>query len=80
PHYLDPDSLSTHKGETREDRIREFHEENLAPVVGLREGSCLRVEDGVTTLLGEKTARVFRRGREAVEVSPGGIDRYLSES
>jgi len=80
PHYLDPDPLSTHKGETREDRIREFHEENATPVVGLREGSCLRVEDGVTTLLGEKTARVFRRGREAVEVSPGGIDRYLAES
>jgi dipeptidase E len=80
PHYLDADPLSTHKGETREDRIREFHEENLAPVVGLREGSCLRVDDGVTTLLGGKTARVFRRGREAVEVEAGGIDRYLSES
>jgi len=79
PHYLDADPLSTHKGETREDRIREFHEENLAPVVGLREGSCLRIEDGVTALLGEKKARVFRRGREAVEVSPGDIDRYLAE-
>jgi dipeptidase E len=74
PHYLDADPLSKHKGETREDRIRELHEENAAPVVGLREGSCLRVEDGVTTLLGEKTARVFRRGREAVEVEPGHID------
>ena len=82
PHYLDADPLSTHKGETREDRIREFHEENLAPVVGLREGSILRVEDGVTTLLGQKTARVFRRGREAAEAEAevGGIDRYLSES
>jgi dipeptidase E len=74
PHYLDADPLSTHKGETREDRIREFHEENAAPVVGLREGSCLRVDDGVTTLLGEKTARVFRRRREAVEAAPGRID------
>jgi dipeptidase E len=71
PHYLDADPHSTHKGETREDRIREFHEENAAPVVGLREGSTLRVIDGVTTLLGEKTARVFRQGREAVEVEPG---------
>ncbi len=74
PHYLDADPLSTHKGETREDRIREFHEENATPVVGMREGSSLRVSDGVTTLLGEKTARVFRRGREAVEVEPGRID------
>jgi dipeptidase E len=74
PHYLDADPHSTHKGETREDRIREFHEENAAPVVGLREGSVLRVIDGVTTLLGEKTARVFRQGREAEEAEPGRIE------
>jgi dipeptidase E len=73
-HYLDPDPLSTHKGETREERIREFHEENTAPVVGLREGTLLRVDDGVVTLLGEKTARLFRRGQEPVEVPPGRVD------
>jgi dipeptidase E len=73
PHYLDPDPSSTHRGETREERIREFHEENETPVVGLREGSILRVEDRVTTLLGEKTARLFRRGQEPVELEPGVI-------
>jgi dipeptidase E len=73
-HYLDPDLQSTHKGETREERIREFLEENATPVVGLREGSILRVESGATTLLGEKTARLFRRGAEAVELAPGRID------
>jgi dipeptidase E len=77
PHYLDADPLSTHKGETRADRIREFHEENEAVVVGLREGSVLRVKGGTTTLLAEKTARLFRRGREAVEVMPGGIDEFV---
>ena len=71
PHYLDPDPLSTHKGETREERIREFLEENDVPVVGLREGSILRVEDGTTTLLGTKTARIFRRGEEPLEAEPG---------
>lgn len=70
-HYLDPDPSSTHKGETREERIREFHEENDAPVVGLREGTMLRVEDAVVTLLGEKHARVFRRGEAPAEVPPG---------
>ena len=71
PHYQDPDPNSTHRGETREDRIREFLEENATPVVGLREGSILRVEDGIITLLGEKTARVFRRGEEPFEAKPG---------
>ena len=74
PHYLDPDPQSTHKGETREERIREFLEENETPVVGLREGSTLRVENDMTTLLGEKTARIFRRGEEAVEAAPGEIE------
>jgi dipeptidase E len=71
PHYLDPDPGSTHKGETREDRIREFHEENTTPVVGLREGSMLRVEDGAVTLVGSKPARIFRRGDAPVEVKSG---------
>jgi dipeptidase E len=75
PHYLDPDPQSTHRGETREERIREFLEENEGPVVGLREGSMLQVEDGVTTLLGEKTARLFRRSEDAVEIDPGTFIR-----
>jgi dipeptidase E len=72
-HYLDPDPSSTHKGETREERIREFHEENAALVLGLREATMLRVEDGAVTLQGEKHARIFRRGEEPVEVSPGRL-------
>lgn len=78
PHYLDPDPDSKHKGETREERIREFLEENDTPVVALREGTMLRVEDGTTTLLGLRPARIFRRGQEPVEVSVGGrIDGYV---
>ena len=71
PHYLDADPQSTHRGETREERIREYLEENERPVIGLREGSILRIEDGAITLLGEKTARVFRRGSDPVEIEPG---------
>jgi dipeptidase E len=71
PHYLDPDPLSTHMGETQEERIMQFLEENDQPVVGLREGSILRVQDGAVTLKGPNTARIFRRGEEPVEVSPG---------
>jgi len=71
PHYLDADPGSTHMGETRETRIREFHEENDAPVVGLREGAMLRVDGDRVRLVGIAGARIFRRGQEPVEARPG---------
>jgi len=71
PHYLDPDPGSTHKGETREQRITEFLEENDIPVVGLREGSLLRVEGDAVELRGPLPARLFRRGHDPEEHDPG---------
>jgi dipeptidase E len=80
-HYLDPDPSSTHQGETREERLREFHEEKATPVVGLREGSCLRVDGASATLMGAKPARIFRRGEAPLEVEPGTrIDEVLRAS
>jgi len=77
-HYLDPDRNSTHKGETREQRLLEFHEENSSPVVGLREGTMLWVQDDTHKLLGLKPARIFRRGRQPIDVGPGKwLDEYL---
>lgn len=70
-HYLDPEPNSTHMGETREVRINQFLEENETPVVGLREGCMVRVEQGVHLLKGKTNARIFRRGFEPVEVQPG---------
>ena len=77
PHYLDPDPSSKHKGETRETRIREFHELNEPPVVGLREGSMLRIEGPAVRLQGSVGARLFRRGQEAEEFSPGADLSFL---
>ncbi|HKI06747.1 MAG TPA: dipeptidase PepE [Thermoanaerobaculia bacterium] len=71
PHYLDPDPGSTHMGETREQRIKEFHEENETPVVGLREGAWLRVEGDRATLGGARGARIFRRGQKPEERAAG---------
>lgn len=79
PHYLDADPSSTHMGETREQRIMEFHEENDTPVIGLREGSMLWVEQGSTKLLGLKTARLFRRGEAPVEIDAGSAIPISSE-
>jgi dipeptidase E len=71
PHYLDPDPNSTHMGETQEDRIVEFLEENDTPVAGIREGAMIRIENGTSVLKGLKGARIFRKGMEPVETSPG---------
>jgi dipeptidase E len=70
PHYLDVHPEG-HGGETREERLLEFVAANPGVhVVGLREGSILRVEGPRLSLLGEKTARIFLRGRSPWEVGP----------
>ena len=52
-------------------RLREFHEENETPVVGLREGAWIRVEGDRATLGGVRGARIFRRGWEPEERRTG---------
>jgi dipeptidase E len=64
------DEFVEHFGETRDDRIREFHEENDTPVVGLWEGGVLRVEGSRVEPIGA-AARVFRRGESAIDVEAG---------
>lgn len=71
PHYLDPDTNSQHMGETRETRIKEFHAFNTQPVVGLREGSWLLVQDKSIVLKGTLKARIFEHDKEPYEVSSG---------
>jgi len=71
PHYLDPDPTSTHQGETREQRITEFHEENRTTVIGLREGSMLVIDGDSATLEGKTGARLFRQNEPALECKPG---------
>lgn len=73
PHYLDPDTNSTHKGETRETRIKEFHHFNSQPVVGLREGSWLALDNNEVILKGKLSARIFKCNEEAYEVETGTI-------
>ncbi|MGC5342718.1 dipeptidase PepE [Streptomyces sp. DT24] len=73
PHYLDPDPAGTHKGETREERLTEFLEENDVPVLGLREGSWLRVSGDRAHVQGDRPARLFTRGAPPQEL-PAGSD------
>jgi dipeptidase E len=77
PHYFcgetlikQGDLLVEHRGETRDERLREFHEENDTPVVGLWEGGILRLEEGRWSLIGAP-ARLFRKGAAPVDLMPG---------
>lgn len=74
--YVRTDSgYQEHFGETRDDRIREYHELNDTPVVGLWEAGMLHVEKGRVLLI-NAPARVFRKGSEPLDVGPG---KYLDQ-
>jgi dipeptidase E len=71
PHFQDPDPDSTHMGETQEERIVQFLEENETPVLGMREGAWVRAGKGSVVLGGARGARIFRRGESPVEKTTG---------
>jgi dipeptidase E len=71
PHFQDPDPSSTHMGETQEERIIQFLEENETPVLGMREGAWVRAGRGSVVLGGTRGARIFRRGEAPVEKTTG---------
>jgi dipeptidase E len=71
PHFQDPDPNSRHMGETQEERIIQFLEENETTVLGMREGAWVRIEGGSVTLRGANGARIFRRGQAPVEAATG---------
>ena len=73
PHYIDPDPNSTHMGETRDDRIKEFHEAHTTPVIGLREGAFLKIDDEYFRsqkifLGGTNGAKFFFPGKEPFNI------------
>lgn len=70
-HYLDPDPQSTHKGETRETRLKEFQVQNDIKVIGLREGSYIKADGEKLTLEGGLKARIFEPRKEAYEIESG---------
>jgi dipeptidase E len=79
PHYFTGqtfvkvgDTYQEHFGETRDERLREFHELNDTPVVGLWEGGILRIEERKIILSGA-SARIFRKGHEPVDVAAGAF-------
>jgi len=79
PHYLDANPAG-HGGETREQRIEEFLEVNpKITVVGLREGTMLKYENNLLTLIGSRKARIFRKGVTPLELGTGDNFNFLLE-
>jgi dipeptidase E len=70
PHYTDFHPPG-HMGETRDERLTEFVQVNPGVrVVGIREGTILRVEGDTVRLLGGKPARLFLRGEGPRDLAP----------
>ena len=76
PHYhpgkikfVDEGEISDHFGETRAQRISEFHRQDSTPVLGMWEGSYVHWNGKMGRLTGRATA--FREGEEPVELSDG---------
>lgn len=84
PHYItgrfyvrSDAGYEEHFGETRDERIKEFHEMNDTPVVGLWEAGTLRFDNGRVQLAGT-SARIFRKGQEPKDVTPGeNLEAFL---
>jgi dipeptidase E len=74
PHFTE-DTIPGHGGESREQRIAEFLALNpKMPVVGLREGSLLRVHDKSLELVG-RPMKLFRAGKEPMVIEAGMVQR-----
>lgn len=72
-HYIDQDVNTTHMGESRATRIKEYHTQNNTPVVGLPEGSWLQVIGDRITLKGNHSARVFEKGKDTYLLDQGAV-------
>jgi dipeptidase E len=77
PHYLDANPEG-HGGETREQRIEEFLEVNPEiTVVGLREGTMLKLENNSLRMIGNRNARIFKKGETPRELNSSNSFDFL---
>jgi dipeptidase E len=71
PHYLETDPVMAPGSETRDMRIAEYHVVRANPVVGIEEGTVVRVEVGLATMRGAGRVKLFRRGSAPAWVPSG---------
>lgn len=77
PHYIDPIVSAKYMGESRSKRLEEFLEENDVPVVAMREGSWLVVEDQRIGVGGQGGVKLFSRWHTPKEFGTGADLSFL---
>ncbi len=75
-HYLDPIKGLKHNGETRETRIKEYLHQNTIPVVGLREGSWLEINNKEIYLRGPFSAKIFESIENIYELETNSLVKF----
>ena len=73
PHFYEKNNDSKHMGESRETRIQEFLIYNKQPVVGLKEGSFLKINQENIILEGNENAIIFERNQKPYSIISGLI-------
>jgi dipeptidase E len=71
PHYPDLTTADASLIAARDSRLREFLDENDVPVLGLCEGSWLRVSGQAATIGGTAGGRLLIREAASLDVAPG---------
>ena len=71
PHFYEKNKDSTHMGESRETRIQEFLIYNKQPVIGLKEGSFLKINQENIILEGKENAIIFQRNQKPYAINSG---------
>ena len=71
PHFYEKNNDSKHMGESRETRIQEFLIYNKQPVVGLKEGSFLKINQENIILEGKESAIIFEKNQEPYAINSG---------
>ena len=71
PHFYEKNYDSKHMGESRETRIQEFLIYNKQPVVGLKEGSFLKINQENIILEGKENAIIFERNQKPYVINSG---------
>jgi dipeptidase E len=78
PHYRDRDPGSTFRGETREERIRQFHQYSGIAVLALREPAKAEILDQQLRILGGD-ARMFRAAKATTDIVKHDDFRPITE-